>query len=247
VSLPDVDEASGLAVSRQYPGVLWSHNDSGNATVLFALDTAGAVRGRVQVPADTRDWEDVSIARCGDHDCVYIADIGDNRLVRPRVYIYRVPEPAPQDPRTDTPTVFRARYADGAHNAEAMFVAGDNFFIVTRDRTGRVYRAQVPASPQHELVFEHVGDLGLAAVTDAETSRDDNTVIVRTSHEAVLYRAADVLQQRFVPYLRVPLDGLKERQGEAVALDGNMIYLASEGPRFSGGGSFVSLRCAFPQ
>ena len=61
--LPEIPEASGLAVSRRDPGLLWSHNDSGSAAVLFALDTAGTMRGRVRVPVKTRDWEDVSAAR----------------------------------------------------------------------------------------------------------------------------------------------------------------------------------------
>jgi hypothetical protein len=94
--------------------------DSGNATVLLALDAAGAVRGRVRLPIRTRDWEDVS-ARCPTGDGLYIADIGDNshRPARTRIQIDRVPEPAPSDAETASPEVFSAAYADGAHNAEA--------------------------------------------------------------------------------------------------------------------------------
>src|SRR6187402_3312843 len=61
--LPDVPEASGLAVSRRF-GLLWTHNDSGNDAVLFALDESGAVHGRVRVPARMRDWEDVAASSC---------------------------------------------------------------------------------------------------------------------------------------------------------------------------------------
>src|SRR5882672_6380168 len=103
--LPEIPEASGLAVSRRNPGILWSHNDSGHAPVLFAVDAAGALRGRVRVPILTRDWEDVSAARCPAGDCLYIADIGDNGLARRRIQIYRVPEPAPGDAETAPPEV----------------------------------------------------------------------------------------------------------------------------------------------
>ena len=98
--VPEIPETSGLAVSRQHPGLLWTHNDSGSAAVLFALDTAGTLRGRVRIPIRTRDWEDVSAARCPSGDCLYIADIGDNRRTRRQVQIYRVPEPAPGDAET---------------------------------------------------------------------------------------------------------------------------------------------------
>ena len=146
--VPEIPETSGLAVSRRNPGLLWSHNDSGNAAVLYALDTAGTVRGQVRVPIRTRDWEDVSAARCSSGDCLYIADIGDNRLARRQVQIYRVPEPAPGDAETAPPEVFTASYADGPHNAEAMFVIGADLFIITRDRAGAVYRSTMtPPTP----------------------------------------------------------------------------------------------------
>jgi hypothetical protein len=240
-TLSEIPEASGLAVSRRNPGLLWSHNDSGSAAVLFALDTAGAVVGRVRVPIRTRDWEDVSAARCASNECLYIADIGDNRLARQQVRIYRVPEPAPGDAETAPPEVFSGTYADGPHNAEAMFVIGVDLFIVTRDRVGGVYKSTLSGS--RGLTFQRIGQLELAAVTDAEASRDEKSVVVRTSHEAVLYRTEDLILGRNAPYLRIPIDGLKEAQGEGVALDGNMLYLSSEGRPWNRGGRFVSLRC----
>jgi hypothetical protein len=242
---PEIPEASGLAVSRRHPALLWSHNDSGNAAVLFALDTAGTVRGRVRVPIRTRDWEDVSAARCPSGDCLYIADIGDNSLARQRIQIYRVPEPGLEDEETAPPEVFNATYADGPHNAEAMFVVGEDLFIVTRDRMGGVYRTTLAGS--RELTFHRIGQLGLAAVTDAEASRDEKSVVVRTSHEAVLYWTRDLKLGGSVPYLRIPIDGLKEAQGEGVALDGSMLYLSSEGRPWNRAGRLLTLRCNLSQ
>ena len=244
VTVGDIPESSGLAVSRTTPGFLWSHNDSGNAAVLFAVDPAGAVRGHVRLPVSLRDWEDVSAGRCGPHDCLYIADIGDNRARRRQVRIYRVPEPALSDTETAAPEEFNVAYADGPHNAEAMFVVDAELFIVTRDRVSGLYRSTLPASGG-DLVFRRVGQLGVEVVTDAETSTDGKSVVVRTSHEALLYRTDDLVRgTSLVPYFRIPIDGLRESQGEGVALDGNMLYLSSEGRR---GGSIVALRCDLPQ
>ena len=246
VVIPELAESSGLAVSRRNPGLLWSHNDSGNAAVLFALDVTGAVRGRVRVPIRTRDWEDVSAARCPSGDCLYIADIGDNRGARRQVQIYRVPEPAAGDAETAPPDVFNASYSDGPHNAEAMFVVDADAFIITRDRIAGVYRATMtPAGGP--LVFQRIGQLGLGAVTDAEASRDGTSVVVRTSHEAVLYRTADLIRGLSTPYFRIRIDGLREPQGEGVALDGNMLYLSSEGRAWNRGGALLSLRCDLPR
>ena len=242
---PELPEASGLAIGRRDPALLWSHNDSGNAAVLFALDTAGAVRGRVRVPIRARDWEDVSAARCPSGPCLYLADIGDNGRVRQRIYIYRVPEPEPAQGETAPPDVFSATYADGPHNAEAMFVLGDDLFIVTRDRVGAIYHATV--NETRALTFQHIGRLGLAAVTDAEASPDGRSVVVRTSHEAVIYRAEDLTRGGDTPYLRIPIDGLREAQGEGVALDGRMLYLASEGRPWNRAGQLLSMRCDLPE
>lgn len=245
--LPDVREASGLAVGRRTPGVLWTHNDSGNAATLFALDSAGVVRGRVRVPIRTRDWEDVSAGRCPAGECLYLADIGDNRMVRSGVQIYRLPEPLPGDAETPALEVFDAIYADGPHNAEGLFVIGDDIFVVTKDRIGGLYRSKMRTAAG-ELRFERIGDLGLAAVTDAEASPDETLVVVRTPKAAVIYRSSALMQGGAVqPALRVPLGGVKEPQGEGAALGADgMLYLVSEGKPWNRAGRFVSLRCSLP-
>ena len=245
--IPELSESSGLAVSGRTPGLLWSHNDSGNAAVLFALDAAGGMRGRVRVPIRTRDWEDISAARCASGDCLYLADIGDNQQRRRQVQIYRVPEPLPGDAETAPPEVFNASYSDGPHNAEAMFVVEADAFIITRDRTAGLYRATMTASGARELTFRRIAVLGVAAVTDAEASRDGTSVVLRTSHEVVWYRTADLMRGMSTPYFRIWIDGLREPQGEGVALLGNVLYLSSEGRHGSRPGRLTSLRCELPQ
>src|SRR5438477_556362 len=49
--LPDerIDESSGLAASRKYPGCLWTHNDSGDSARLFLLDAQGKTLSEVDV------------------------------------------------------------------------------------------------------------------------------------------------------------------------------------------------------
>jgi hypothetical protein len=242
--LPEIPEASGLAVGHRNPGIIWSHNDSGSDALLFALDSSGTVRGRVHVPIHMRDWEDISAARCLSGDCLYLADIGDNKFSRRQIQIYRVPEPALDDEEAAQPEVFTLTYVDGPHNAEAAFVVSGDFFVITRDRLGAVYRSTVPALGKTEIALERVGYLDLQAVTDAEASPDEKTVVVRTSHEAVFYRTADLARGEDVPYLRIPLDGLREAQGEGVAFDANgMLYLASEGRLWNRAGRLLTLQC----
>ena len=156
---PRLIESSGVAVSRAYPDVLWTHNDSGDRPYLYATDLRGTDRGALLVPgADAIDWEDMSLGPCPVRfeqrptTCLYLADTGDNLEFRPFVTIYAVPEPAPPERASDTsgttraPAVLRLRYLDGPHDVEAVYVSPRDTAVylvskgATRGSAIRVYR-----------------------------------------------------------------------------------------------------------
>ncbi|MEJ1973596.1 MAG: hypothetical protein WDM96_14385 [Lacunisphaera sp.] len=79
-------EASGLAVSRRTPGLLWTHNDSGGEPILFALNTDGTLRGTLQLAGVTnRDWEDVAAFELDGQAWLMAAEIGDNYAKHPAI------------------------------------------------------------------------------------------------------------------------------------------------------------------
>jgi len=139
---PRLVESSGVAVSRTYPDVLWTHNDSGDGPYLYATDLRGTNRGVLLVPgAQAIDWEDMTLGPCpiafpvqprstvNASSCIYLADTGDNMEFRPFVTVYAVPEPPPPEGASDTlgitraPAILRLRYPDGSHDVEAVYVA----------------------------------------------------------------------------------------------------------------------------
>ena len=242
--LNGLPEASGAAIGRRTPGVIWSHNDSGQP-VLHAFDATGAARGRVRIPnAAVEDWEDVSVAACGDGSCLYIADIGDNDRARRSITIYRIPEPQPQDAVSETADVFTAVYPDGAHDAEALFVTGDDVFIATKDVTAGLYRFPAPLRTGAAMTLQRVTSLPLRRVTDAETSSDGAWVAIRTNDAVAFHRTADLARGKSGS-LTMSLRALKEPQGEGVAVDADgMVYLTGEGPR---AGTLNTMRCTLPK
>lgn len=239
--LAGVPEASGAALSRRTPGLIWSFNDSGRPE-LWAFDTSGTERGRVRIPnATVDDWEDVTSAPCAGGSCLYVADIGDNNRARRRITVYRIPEPLAQDEESAAADVFTATYPDGPHDAEALFVTAENeMFILTKASTATLYRFPQPLRAGAEMRLERVAELPLSNVTDAETSADGAWVAVRTKDVLAFYRPADLVRGG-PPAATVSLSPLNEPQGEGVALDEDgMVYLTSEGGR---AGSLVVLRC----
>ncbi len=159
---PRLVESSGVAVSRAYPGVLWTHNDSGDGPYLYATDLRGTDRSALLLPgAQAIDWEDMSLGPCpvafplqprpprsNAPTCIYLADTGDNMEFRPFVTIYAIPEPAPPARASDTagttraPAVLRLRYPDGVHDVEAP----RSTFSIPALAAGWCRRASVPAT-----------------------------------------------------------------------------------------------------
>ena len=85
---PGITESSGLAASRQHPGVYWTHNDSDDGAYLYAVDskTGETVATLTLTGVGTpRDMEAISI---GPDNHLYVGDIGDNEGVTwPNVWI----------------------------------------------------------------------------------------------------------------------------------------------------------------
>jgi hypothetical protein len=236
----DVAESSGVAASRDYPGVFWTHNDSGWDPVIFAVDSSGAVLARVRVAGATnRDWEDIELAPCSPgsaESCLFIGDIGDNNERHPRVGVYRIPEP---DPRADTVSapavIFRATYSDGPRDAEALFVTDKGIHIINKGRSHAIhlYRISPPYRPGRTVVLTPLQQLAppptsvSAQVTAAAASPDQRRVVVRTYGEL---RFFEISGDTLVPDGRVAgLVAPEQRQGEGVDfIDEHRLVLTSE-------------------
>jgi hypothetical protein len=258
VKVPELPEASGLAISRRVPGRLWALNDSGEP-VLFALDTKGAVTGRLRLTgAHVEDWEAVAVGPCPAGSCIYVADIGDNNRDRERITVYRVAEPEGGPEAAAVADVFHATYPDGPHDAESLLITRDGrLYVVTKGDTGsvRVYRFPGELRPGTTLPLEPVGkprDAGEPAdnyrITDGAVSPDGEWVVLRSNQALSFYRTAELLAGNWREARRVDLDPLGEPQGEGVALGAdNVVYLAGEGGGTSGHGTFARLTCAPPR
>ncbi len=176
-----------MAASRTRPGVLWAHNDSRDGARIYAIGPDGSDMGGFDIAgALAFDWEDMAAGPGSDPETsmLYVGDIGDNFAIRGgKITVYRVREPDPfaLDGTIDGAVALEYAYPDGVYNAEALFVADDSIYIVTKDRDeARVYRgdATVDRSTVETLELVTVLDLG-AEVSGADLSWDGSTIAFR--------------------------------------------------------------------
>jgi hypothetical protein len=250
----EIHESSGLAASRSHAGVLWTHNDSGARSEIFAIDAAGRLLGTSLITgARNEDWEDVAVGPCaGGGDCLYIADTGDNERKRDDAAIYRVREPEP-GAATVPAERLRVRYPGGSLDTEAMFVLpSGQIYLITKGRkspqTLYRYRAGVDAR------VEKIAELGpepteeLQLITGASASPSGEWVAIREYKRLSIYRAADLVAGRVAPVLEVDLTEVGEVQGEGVAiLDNGRVVLTSEGGFKESPGTIAILQCDLPE
>lgn len=231
---PDLEEVSGLVVSRAHPELRWVHQDSGDAAMLYALGADGADRGRVRVGgAEAIDWEDLALGQDGT---LYLGDIGDNQAWRSSVQIYAVSEPRPG---VDTRVQARrmdVTYPDEPHNAETLLVdpAGD-LYIVTKSKKGHSRLFALGAfregSTEARLLGQHdfQGSKDQRKVTGGDIDPTGRWMALRTYAGIWLFPIPD--GDVAAGFLSAPcaVEAPAEEQGESVAFSASGLVVVSEG------------------
>jgi hypothetical protein len=239
-------ELSGLAASRLHPGVIYSHNDSGDSARFFAMSETGQNLGEFRVAsASAEDWEDIAVGPCPAGSCVFLGDVGDNAARRSQCVVYRIAEPdvavgMPAGIVKVTGQRLPFVYPDGSHDAETLLVNPNNgdVYVVSKvaNQASKVYRFPTPFTPGTRATLVLVGSLGLAGSEGAVTGGDlhpcQPKLLVRTYKTLWEFTAGSAQPYESVfsatPVL-VPV--ASEPQGESVAYrsNGRGYFTASEG------------------
>lgn len=238
-----VNETSGLVYSD---GRIWTHNDSGGANEIYAVDsTNGSIRQTVVLTGATNvDWEDLT--KSDTH--LYIGDMGNNDGDRKNLRIYRFPRTA----LTFTAAVIQVpvetiefSYPDQsdftkreAHNfdCEAIIYFQDKLYLFTKNRQDfKCNLYTVPATPgQH--VAQAVGNFdsrGLITGVDISASGKEVVLIgYDTNLKVFLWMLNGFKDDQFLSGKQqlVNLGSFADvGQAEAVCYtDANTLYLSNE-------------------
>ena len=229
-----VIESSGVTFSQRRDDVLWTHNDSGDAPRLFAIDAAGHDLGTFPVePAQAIDWEDIASATLDGTPCLIIADTGDNPRQRNHATLYIVEEP---DIATDrTARVIRSMeftYEDGPQNCEGLAVAPDErvFYLATRGKKTerKLYELSFTDTVAHLII-----KLELPHVTAMDISRDSRYAVMLTQDNTALEFRRESGEPWPKAFARTPrtLPLPEADQAEAICYspDADALFVTSEG------------------
>jgi len=248
----DIGESSGLAASMCQPDVYWTLNDSGNGALIFAMTPKGKSLGTWRVMnASNIDWEDMAAHKTGDGTCyLYIGDIGNNKLDRSELKVYRVKEPtlsntssasSGKNPlQTEPAEALTFKYSDTPHNAETLLVhptTGDIYVLTKRlDGPSAIFKFSPQFGSNQTIAAAKIGEVSVPSVpngllTGGAISPDASRVILcdySSGYELKLAAATsfdEIWKSR-----PIPVDVGDRKQGEAVTFsrDGKEIFATSE-------------------
>jgi hypothetical protein len=220
----EIRESSGIVASRKYPGVFWTHNDSGNAPVLYAVTREGKLVAQFPVRVANRDWEDIAIDDAGH---LYIGEIGNNERHWPQIAVYQVDEPDPTTPAPKNGSReallvrrnWQLRFPQNRpFDAEALFVHDGWGYIISKLLDGEratLYRFRLVDDPKIPAGLEPVTRLPIhAPVTAADLSPDASELAVMSIAGPYLFRIdgdiarAGKVAPRYVPFFQVDMEAV---------------------------------------
>jgi hypothetical protein len=231
-----IGESSGLVAAGDR---LYTVNDGGERLTVFVLDRACRVRRTITGRVNPYDVEDLARS---DDGTLWLSDTGDNDRSRDTVALELLTA-------AGHATLFRFRYPDGPHDAEALLVDADRRpYLVTKEplRSGVYTPARAPrpdrVTPLRKvasLSFPPTGTPGGPAgsasqvvVTGGAVAAGGDRVALRTYTDAYVWEApggdiAAAIRSGRPRRIALPATG----QGEAIAFtpDGRSLLTATEG------------------
>lgn len=239
VKNPRLKEASGLAASVNNPGLLWTHNDSGNSAEIFLVDRQLDIKLTCRLKdAVNRDWEDIAVGPGPEinKNYVYVADIGDNLAIFQYKRIYRFEEPVVAPGQTDMiisefDTIMFQLDGD-KKDTEALMInpsTKDIYIISKWEKPESLYVLKYPYK-QDTITAVKILTLPFSRIVAADFSDDGNEIIMKNYKNVYYWQVMDravteVLKER--PHV---VEYTEEPQGEAItfAHDGTGFYTIGE-------------------
>lgn len=205
---PRIDESSGLARSLVFPNRLWTHNDSGDKSRIFAVDREKGTTQAITIDgAQAADWEDVASGKLAGKNWIIVGDVGDNSRKRKSVLLYAFQEPSeaklPPSVPPDDVHVIEATYPDGAGDCEAIALDPNSQHLLMVKKTltpfAGVYAVDLASlvdakkkpNDTTRLTAKHLLTLPIPMITSMDIRDDGKALAITTYRDLFLYQRND--------------------------------------------------------
>jgi hypothetical protein len=247
-----ITESSGLAPSLWYPGVVWTHNDSGNPPKIYAIARNGSTRATLTLLDEPDvDWEAIASLRvpvgsgAPAGPLIAVGDIGDNNGVHPHVRIAIIKEPSELRSTSVRPIrVLRLRYPGGPQDAESLLAdpRTGRFYIVSKTLFGADLYAvppklwpgtagSSPARVSTVTTLTRLATIPANFVTDGAFLPDGRMLVRGYGRVYLLDRPESVHHGRLAVLASAGLPDQHQGESMAVVDSGKHALIGSEGAR----------------
>ena len=223
---PDIRESSGIVTSRQFEGVYWTLNDSGNPATLYATKLNGELIQEVAIKGSGNfDWEALGI---DDKNQLWIGEIGNNSRLRFDLKVVVIAEPNPfTEMEAKVIASYPYRYPNENVDAEGLFIVEDIPYIVSKERERAVLYRFPALKADTKQVLERVGEFVDAKfITGVGVSEDRTRLAVCTYNALWVYHGAAGNLAEMIQ--STPWSLPHSFYGEAVCFDGYDLVLTNE-------------------
>lgn len=221
-----INESSGL---EYVCGNLYSHNDSGDTTRLFVMDSYGNLKEEIILPKVYHiDWEDLTFDPINEQ--LYIGDFGSNNFLfeRKERVLHRFSLPKNDSPQFSGSITFEFEdYASTTDHSnfdcEAMLCLDQQLFLFTKNHSStgfsKIYSLNMQDSTQTALLLDSI--YTNHSVTAADTYL--NQVVLLTKYELIM------LTYENGGFTYSHRESIVHRQYEGICyLDKNTLLISSE-------------------
>jgi hypothetical protein len=250
-SLPkSLKEVSGIVYSTA-DSILWTLEDSGNANVLYGLNSKGMIAKTVTVKnIKNIDWEDITKDKEGN---LYIGDFGNNENERQNLCIYKIDKKSLNNENAvpvykisffyPEQKKFPPKKKELFYDVESFFEFKNSFYLFTKNRSkgfdGSVFIYKVPnkaGMQKAQLIagFKTCDDYDNCAITSAAISPDQTKVVLLSHSKIWLFE--NFSSDDFLAGIRTETELQHYSQKEAICFkDNTTLMIADERVKKTGG------------
>lgn len=221
----DIQESSGLVLSREHDDVAYTINDSGNDPIVYAIKVStGALVGTTTLSND--DIDDPEALSIDNDGTLWFADIGDNDGDRDDIALYALPESGPGN-HTVEARWYPLEFDKGPRDAETLLInpkTNDKYIVTKMVSGGELFPIPKSLTAGRTNHLTQQAEKLPVLTTDGAFTPDGRHAVLRTLGEIQVFDAKD--------WSRVRSDGVPaQEQGETLAMepDGDSVLIGSEG------------------